>query len=55
VPAVFPRALWTALHAIRGDAGARAVLRASQALTLVAMPEASFDVDTPADLARLAR
>lgn len=55
VPAVFPRALWAALHAVRGDAGARAVLRASQALTLVAMPEASFDVDTPADLARLAR
>jgi len=55
VPAVFPRRLWPALHAIRGDAGARAVLRASQALTLVEMPEASFDVDTPADLARLAR
>jgi molybdenum cofactor cytidylyltransferase len=55
VPAVFPRTLWPALHAIRGDAGARAVLRASQALTLVDMPEASFDVDTPADLARLAR
>ncbi len=53
VPAVFPRAHWPALRAVRGDAGARAVLRASPALTLVAMPEASFDVDTPEDLARL--
>jgi CTP:molybdopterin cytidylyltransferase MocA len=38
---------------LRGDEGARALLR-GPATTLVDMPEAGLDVDTPADLRRLA-
>jgi CTP:molybdopterin cytidylyltransferase MocA len=53
VPAIFPRRSWTALQALHGDEGARAVLRGAAALTLVPMPEAEFDVDTREDLERL--
>jgi CTP:molybdopterin cytidylyltransferase MocA len=53
VPAVLPRKEWRALRALRGDEGARALLRGSEPLTLVAMPEAAFDVDTPEDLREL--
>jgi CTP:molybdopterin cytidylyltransferase MocA len=49
VPAVLPRRLWRAVHALRGDEGARALLR-DRGVTLVEMPEAALDVDTPADL-----
>ena len=52
VPAVLPRRYWPALNALRGDQGARALLRAA-APTLVDMPEAALDVDTPADLLAL--
>ena len=41
------------LRSLRGDQGARALLRGSSALTLVDMPEAALDIDTPADLAKL--
>jgi len=53
VPAILPRRTWQALGALDGDAGARALLRSSPTITLVAMPEAELDVDTPLDLARL--
>jgi len=53
VPAILPRRDWRQARALDGDAGARALLRNADAITLVAMPEAVFDVDTPADLARL--
>ena len=53
VPAVLPRRRWRALRSLRGDQGARALLRGSSALTLVDMPEAALDIDTPADLAKL--
>jgi CTP:molybdopterin cytidylyltransferase MocA len=53
VPAILPRRAWREVRALAGDAGARALLRAADAITLVAMPEAALDVDTPADLARL--
>jgi CTP:molybdopterin cytidylyltransferase MocA len=52
VPAVLPRRYWRALCALRGDAGARALLRGSE-ITAVDMPEAQLDVDTRADVARL--
>jgi molybdenum cofactor cytidylyltransferase len=55
VPAILPRRSWRALRELQGDAGARALLRGADAVTLVSMPEAAFDVDTPADLARLRR
>jgi CTP:molybdopterin cytidylyltransferase MocA len=53
VPAILPRRHWRALQALRGDEGARALLRAEPMLTTVDMPEAALDVDTPADLRRL--
>ena len=55
VPAVLPRGAWRTLRGLDGDAGARALLRGGAVTTLVAMPEAELDVDTPADLLRLGR
>ena len=49
VPALFPRALFPRLLALRGREGARAVLRNIDAIE-VAWPDGAFDVDTPADL-----
>jgi molybdenum cofactor cytidylyltransferase len=51
VPAVLPRRYWRAIRLLSGDSGARALLIGR--ITLVEMPEAAFDVDTPADRARL--
>lgn len=53
VPAIFPRAAFAALAAQSGDHGARGLLRRDGPLTIVPMPEAAFDVDTPDDLERL--
>jgi CTP:molybdopterin cytidylyltransferase MocA len=53
VPAILPRRAWREVRTLDGDAGARALLRNADAITLVAMPEAALDVDTPADLAQL--
>jgi len=52
VPAVLPRRHWRAVRALRGDEGARALLR-DRPVTLVELPEAAFDVDTPEDFRRL--
>jgi CTP:molybdopterin cytidylyltransferase MocA len=48
VPAVLPRRSWRAIRELRGDAGARALLRAA-AVTAVPMPEAELDIDTATD------
>ena len=53
VPAILPRGVWPAVQRLRGDVGARALLRDAAQLTLVDTPEAAFDIDTPDDLARL--
>ena len=50
VPAVLPRGAWRSVRALRGDSGARALLRDSRALTLVDMPQAAVDLDTPEDV-----
>ena len=55
VPAVLPRKNWRDLKALHGDQGARALLRSREALTLVDMPEAALDIDTPADVEKLRR
>lgn len=52
-PAILPRRHWRALRSLHGDEGARALLRQGDALTLVDIPEAALDIDTPADLAKL--
>jgi molybdenum cofactor cytidylyltransferase len=53
VPAVLPRRHWSALKKLEGDQGARALLRDARSTTLVEMPEAALDIDTPADLLAL--
>ena len=54
VPAVFPRPDFAALRALRGDQGARVLLRGQEhRVTRVPMPAAALDVDTPRDLAAL--
>ncbi len=56
VPAVFPRSHCTDLVNLSGDEGARRVLRrAGTTASTVDLPEAAFDVDTPADLELLDR
>ncbi|MBV9697720.1 MAG: nucleotidyltransferase family protein [Gammaproteobacteria bacterium] len=51
VPAIFPRALFRALAELRGDVGARTLLRRNaDRVVRVSMPSAALDVDTPEDL-----
>jgi len=49
VPAYFPASSFVALMALRGDAGARELLRAAEAIQLLG---GELDVDTTDDLAR---
>jgi CTP:molybdopterin cytidylyltransferase MocA len=53
VPALFVRAVFPALLALRGAGGAKAVIRAARRVVAVDWPEGSLDVDTPEDAARL--
>jgi molybdenum cofactor cytidylyltransferase len=53
VPAVLPKRYWRDLLRLGGDQGARSLLRQLAMLTLVPMPEAETDIDTPADLKTL--
>ncbi|MBV9345575.1 MAG: nucleotidyltransferase family protein [Gammaproteobacteria bacterium] len=51
VPAIFPRTLFRELGELRGDIGARTLLRRNAARVVrVSMPSAALDVDTPEDL-----
>jgi molybdenum cofactor cytidylyltransferase len=55
-PAILPRSYFKSVRDLRGDVGARALLRSRGAAAVtvsVDMPEAGFDIDTPADRARL--
>jgi molybdenum cofactor cytidylyltransferase len=50
-PAIFPRSLFRELAQLRGDAGARLLLRRNvDRIIRVPMPSAALDVDTPEDL-----
>jgi len=53
VPAILPHRLFRAARTLDGDRGARALLRSLPDVTLVPMPEAALDIDTPDDLRRL--
>ena len=55
VPAVIPRRLFGALRAIEGDKGARQILGRAGDVSLLAMPAAAVDIDTPEDAAKLSR
>lgn len=52
VPAVFPRAFWPALQQLQGDQGARKLLRADSVYRIPLL-DGGWDIDTPADLAKL--
>ena len=49
VPAYFPASAFKELMGLRGDVGARELLRGARAVEL---PGGELDVDTPEDLAR---
>lgn len=54
VPAIFPRAYFPELAELRGDEGARKILRRNaDRIVRVPMPSAAFDLDTPEDLRAL--
>lgn len=54
VPAIFPRHLFGELSELKGDTGARALLRRhADHLVKVPMASAAFDLDTPDDLLEL--
>lgn len=52
IPALFPAFAFHALQDLSGDTGARELLQHEAVLT-VPLPDGEFDVDTPADLARM--
>ncbi|HUL18062.1 MAG TPA: NTP transferase domain-containing protein, partial [Steroidobacteraceae bacterium] len=55
VPAIFPRSLFQGLLQLRGDSGARALLRRdTDRVVRVPMPAAAIDIDTPEDLLSVA-
>jgi molybdenum cofactor cytidylyltransferase len=55
-PAIFPRHLFGELTELKGDRGARVLLkRHADRLVRVPMPSAAFDLDTPDDLLELNR
>jgi CTP:molybdopterin cytidylyltransferase MocA len=55
IPAVFPRAVFGELRALRGDQGARSLLmRPTCPLIALPFPGGEVDIDLPADLAQLA-
>lgn len=54
VPAIFPRACFSELAELRGDEGARKILKRNPDRILrVPMPNAAIDLDTPEDLQAL--
>jgi len=54
VPAIFPRSTFSELTRLRGDTGARTILRRSaDRVVRVPMPGAELDLDTPEDLLAL--
>lgn len=53
VPAILPRRLFDELLSLDGDRGAQRLIAGERAARVIAMPNAAFDIDTPADLARL--
>ena len=53
VPAIFPVSSWPQLLQLSGDEGARKLLRGQTDVTIVDMPTAALDIDTPGDLQRL--
>jgi molybdenum cofactor cytidylyltransferase len=55
VPAVFSRELFASLLSLRGQSGAKGLIRAERDVAVIDWPEGAMDIDTPADAARLLR
>jgi molybdenum cofactor cytidylyltransferase len=54
VPAIFPRGMFAELYALRGDKGARVLLKETGGVVMrVSFPGGEVDVDTPGDLTAL--
>lgn len=53
VPAIFPAAYFDRLGGLQGDSGARALLRNVDECTILDMPNAAMDIDTPEDMKSL--
>jgi molybdenum cofactor cytidylyltransferase len=54
IPAVFPRAVFSSLHALRGDKGARSLLvKPPCPVVTIPFEGGEVDIDLPADLAKL--
>lgn len=49
VPALFSREIFDELRSLRADKGARQIIRDSNRVVEVELPEAAMDIDTPAD------
>jgi CTP:molybdopterin cytidylyltransferase MocA len=55
-PAILPRALFREVRNLRGDAGARQLLRdPARSVVEFELPRARLDIDSPRDLMRFAR
>lgn len=53
VPTLFPKKLFNSLKALKGEQGARELLKVHQnSLVTVSFPDAAVDIDTPEDLSR---
>lgn len=50
VPALFSRAMFGELAKLEGDKGARDLIRQTDSIISIDLPEAAFDIDTRADL-----
>lgn len=50
VPALFPREYFASLNELKGDKGAKSVIKASQRVEFVEFPEGLIDIDFQADL-----
>ncbi len=53
VPAIFPAGYFDRLAGLQGDSGARALLRNADECTILTMPSAAMDIDTPEDMESL--
>lgn len=53
VPAIFPSSLRKELQGLNGDRGAKKIIDAAEDVSVVDMPNALFDVDTPDHLDKL--